>query len=128
MCQTCTFDLPGGVKICPTCATATPKLSDKAKKFLIASYILAAWCTVVLVGGFAGGRFVQDKASEQVLGIVLIVFLPVPALIGLTLGVCAMDRRVPNTVAMWIATGWNGLMLGTFVIIFIMGMAKGGVQ
>jgi hypothetical protein len=127
MCQTCTFDLPGGMKICPTCATATPKLSPKRKKFLIGSYVFAVWCTVVMAALFGGAfrDFAHDKASEELFGMLLMFLLPIPSLIGVALGVSAMDRRLPNSIGMWIATAWNGLILAGFILLIIVGLAKG---
>lgn len=128
MCSTCTFDLPGGIKLCPTCATATPKLSPKRKKLLIASYVLAVWCTIMMAGLFGGifSGFVTDKESQELFGLLLMVLLPLPSLIGVALAVSSMDRRLPNTIAMWIATAWNGIILTGFILLIIAGIAKGG--
>jgi hypothetical protein len=130
MCSTCTFDLPGGIKLCPTCATAPPKLSPKRKKFLIGSYALAVWCTIVMAALFGGmfRGFVQDSESRELFGMVLLLMLPVPSLIGLSLGVSSMDKRLPNSIAMWIATVWNGVILAGFIMLIILGMTKGHGQ
>ncbi|HXS68431.1 MAG TPA: hypothetical protein VN761_06275 [Candidatus Polarisedimenticolia bacterium] len=129
MCQTCAFDLPGGVKICPTCATAAPKLSPTRKKYLIASYVLAVWCTIVQGAVFLGAfrNFGSDKASVQALGLIIMVALPLPALIGVALATSAMDRRIPNTIAMWISLTWNGLILAGFLLLMVFGMVKKGL-
>lgn len=129
MCSTCVFDLPGGMKLCPTCAT-TPQtaLSPKRKKMLIGSFALAVWCTLVMVALFAGmfKSMVTTKDDEQALGFVLMLILIVPSIVGLALGMSSMDRRLPNTIAMWIATVWNGLILGAFILLMIVGLMKGG--
>jgi hypothetical protein len=128
MCATCTFDLPGGIKICPTCATAAPKLSPKRKKLLIGSYVLAVWCTIVMAALFGGmfRGFVRDKESREAFGMVLMLTLPLPSLIGVALGVSSMDKRLSNSIAMWIATAWNGVILAGFILLIILGIAKGG--
>lgn len=128
MCDTCKFELPGGMQICPTCAT-TPRttLSPKRKKMLIGSYAFAVWCTLIM-GALFGGVFQEmasDKAGEQVLGVVLMIILIGPSIAGVALGVGVMDRRLPNTMAMWIATVWNGLILGGFLLMMIIGMLSG---
>jgi hypothetical protein len=127
MCGTCAFDLPGGVKVCPTCATAAPKLSPKRKKLLIGSYALAVWCTIAMVALFAGvfSGMVRNREERELVGILLMLLLPLPSLVGVALGVSAMDRRLPNTIAMWIATVWNGVILGGFILLMIVGMMKG---
>ena len=81
MCGTCAFDLPGGIKVCPTCAT-TPQtaLSPKRKKMLLGSYALAIWCTVVMGAMFAGlfRNMITDKASQQAVGMLLMIILLAP--------------------------------------------------
>lgn len=128
MCNTCTFDLPGGIKLCPACATATPKLSPKRKKLLIASYVIAVWCTILFISVFSGGfrGLATDKESQQFIGLLVMLLLPLPCLIGVALSVSSMERRVPNSMAMWIATTWNGIILGSFLLWMIINMAKGG--
>ncbi len=132
MCDTCVFDLPGGIKICPACAAAPkPALSPKRKKYLVSSFVLAGWCTLVL-GALMSGAFksvVTDKESEQALGVLLMFILLVPSIVGLALGLSSMERRMGNTLAMWIATVWNGIILGGFLLLIIIGLLiKGGTQ
>jgi hypothetical protein len=126
MCQTCTFDLPGGIKICPTCATAAPKLSPKRKKLLIASYALAVWCTIVMVALFGGmfRGFVHSKEDQETLGLVFTFLLLLPSVTGFALGLSSMDKRFSNSIAMWIATAWNGVILGGFLLLIIVGLMK----
>ncbi len=126
MCQTCTFDLPGGAKICPTCATAAPKLSPKRKKLLIASYVLAVWCTIVMMALFGGmfRGFVRDKDDQEVLGLIFICLLLAPSITGLALGLSSMDKRLSNSIAMWVATVWNGVILAGFLLLEIVGLMK----
>ena len=128
MCDTCKFELPGGIHICPSCATTTrTTINPKRKKMLIGSFALAVWCTLVM-GAMMAGAFrsmVTDKVSEQAFGLLLMFILVIPSIIGLALGVSSMDRRLPNTIAMWIATVWNGLILGGFILLMIIGILKG---
>ncbi len=129
MCDTCKFEVPGGICICPACA-ASPRttLSPKRKKMLIGSYALAVWCTVVM-GALMAGAFkgmVTDKDDEEMFGYVLMLILVAPAIVGISLGVGVMDRRLPNTMAMWIVTIWNGVILGAFILLMIVGIMKGG--
>ncbi len=129
MCATCDFLLPGNYHVCPTCATAPQTaLSPKRKKMLIGSFALAAWCTLFWVAVFSGmfRSFITDKDSQQAFGFVLMIILVVPSIIGLALGLSSMDRRLPNTIAMWIATAWNGLILAGFILLVIIGLMKGG--
>lgn len=129
ICDTCAFDLPGGIKLCPTCATS-PKttLSPKRKKALVSSFVLAAWCTIVMVATMAGlfKQLITDKDAEQAFGMLLFIIVLIPSIIGTALGVSSMERRMNNTMAMWIATIWNGIFLVGFVLLIIIGLMKGG--
>jgi hypothetical protein len=86
------------------------------------------WCTIMMAGLFGGmfRGFVTDKESRELFGLVLMLLLPLPSLIGVALAVSSMDRRLPNTIAMWIATAWNGIILAGFILLIIAGIAKGG--
>ncbi len=95
---------------------------------LIGSFVLAVWCTLVM-GALMGGLFqnmVTDKASENAFGYLITLILLIPSIIGLALGCSSMDRRLPNTIAMWIATVWNGLILAGFLLLMVIGLMKGG--
>jgi hypothetical protein len=128
LCDTCKFELSGGMCVCPSCAT-TPRtqLSPKRKKMLIGSYALALWCTVVIGALFAGvfREMAATKEGEQALGLLFMLILLGPSIVGVSLGVGVMDRRLPNTIAMWLATAWNGLILGGFILLMIVGIMKG---
>jgi hypothetical protein len=124
MCATCDFELPGGIHVCPTCAT-TPKttLSPRRKKLLFGAYALAVWSTLcmgILLSGALTGM-VQTKAQEEVLGFVLILVVLAPSIAGLSLGFGAMDRRLVNPACIWIGILWNGVILGVFLLLCVVG-------
>jgi len=124
MCGTCDFELPGGLHVCPACAAA-PKtaLSPRRRGLLIGSFALAVWSTVgmtVLLSG-ALAEMVQTKEGEAILGMVLSLFLLIPSIIGLALGFSAMDRRLVNGPAIWAAIIWNGIILGAFLLLSVIG-------
>lgn len=128
MCATCDFLLPGGVHVCPTCA-ASPRsgLSSRRKKLLGWSYALGVWSTAVmsalLTGVFAG--MADDPAGEEAVGMLLSLLLFVPSLIGTALGVSALERRLPNPPAAWVAVAWNALILGGFILLIVIGLFSG---
>lgn len=93
---------------------------------MIGSFALAIWCTIVMTALF-GGIFrglVNNKEDQELLGLFMMLLLLVPSIIGVALGVSSMDRRLPNSIAMWIATVWNGVILGGFILLMIVGMMK----
>jgi hypothetical protein len=125
MCATCDFALPGGLHVCPACATG-PKagLSARRKKLMAGSYALAVWCTlgmaVVMSGALAGT--VRTKADEQMLGVAMTFLVLVPGLIGLALGFSAVDRRFVNPPPVWVAIAWNGLIVAGFLLLSLVGI------
>jgi hypothetical protein len=129
MCDTCKFEVPGGICICPACAT-TPRteLSPKRKKMLIGCYALAIWCTLATAALFAGvfKNTVRNEVDEQVLGVALLIFIVGPAIAGVSLGVGVMNRRSPNSIAVWLGIIWNAVILGGYVLLCIVGLMKGG--
>lgn len=129
MCATCDFLLPGNYHVCPVCATAPPPaLSPQRRKMLVSSFALAGWCTLIWAAVFSGmfRNLVRDRAGQQAFGVLLMFILLVPSIIGVALGVSSTDRRLPNTIAMWIAIIWNGIILGGFLLLMIVGMMKNG--
>ncbi len=127
MCATCDFALPGGMHLCPACATKPQTgLSAKRKHALIASFAIAVWCTVgmgmLLAGTFTG--YVKTPGDRQVLGVLLSLTLLLPSIVGLALGLGSIDRRLANPQALWIATIWNGLILAAFLLLCVIGAAK----
>lgn len=125
MCATCDFALPGNLHLCPKCATTQRTgISSKRKAYLIGSFALAAWCTLVmaaLLGGFFRS-LAGNKQDEAALGVLLMLLLLIPSIIGTALGVSSMDRRLPNSIAMWVAVVWNGMILGGFLLLMIIGL------
>jgi hypothetical protein len=124
MCGTCDFQLPGGLHVCPACAAApNTTLSRRRKGLLIGAYALAVWSTlgmaVVLSGALAG--ILQTKEGEQLLGVAFSLFVLFPSIIGLARGFSAMDKRLTNGPAIWIAIVWNGIILAAFILLSVIG-------
>ena len=124
MCKTCDFSLPGNIHACPTCATSTkPKLSPKRRKRLVSAYVMASWCTLVWVALLSGvfRGMVHNKADQEGFGLLLMVVLLVPSITGVALGVSAKGRG-SGTIAVWMAILWNGMILGGFFLLMLIGM------
>ena len=127
MCQTCDFVFPGNIHLCPTCATSPDKgPKGKRRTYLIWSYILAGWSTLASVFFLSGvaAEGMGSEADAEVLGIAMTFLLLVPALIGLALGCSAMERQ-SKPVSVWVATIWNGIIVGLFILLCIVGIAIG---
>ena len=126
-CSTCDFAFPGGVHFCPACVSkADDELSAPRKKFMIWSYVLAAWSTVgmtcLLSGAMRG--MVNSKEDQTALGWVLLIFVLGPAITGLSLGMTAKRKQVSNPVTLWIAIIWNAILVASFVVLMLIGLTK----
>ncbi len=125
MCATCDFALPGNLHLCPRCATSQRTvLSPKRKAYLVGSFALGVWCTLVMAALLAGAfkGMAKHKEDQEAFGMLLMLLLLAPSIIGVAFGVSSMDRRQPNSIAMWIATAWNGMILVGFLLLMIIGM------
>jgi hypothetical protein len=121
MCGTCDFLLPGNLHLCPICATAAPgAMSSKRKKMLIGSFALGVWCTVMFTA-ILGGVFREAARESQVaLGFVFTIVLLLPAAFGVALAVNAKGRHT-GSIGVWAAILWNGLIMGAFVLLALIG-------
>ena len=128
MCTTCDFELPGNLHVCPSCATAPrTALSPRRKKLMWGAFGFAIFATIgmaVLMSGALAGM-AEDKVGEQALGILFSLFVLVPAVVGMGMGLSAIDRRLSNPISLWIATIWNITLVGAFVLLCIVGVFMG---
>jgi hypothetical protein len=127
MCSTCDFALPGGVHVCPACASA-PKtnLSPRRKKLMIASYVMAGIATLSLALVFTGAirGLADDKTEANAFAGLLTILIIITSIAGTCLGVSAMDKRLPTPIALWVVTIWNAIILACFGLLFIIGFSK----
>jgi len=127
MCATCDFALPGGMHLCPVCATKPrTELSARRRQSRLWSFALAIWCTLGMAGLF-GGAFAgmaRSLANAQVFGSLLTLGILVPAIVGLSLGLGAIDRRLVNPPSLWVATIWNGLIVAAFLLLTLIGLMR----
>lgn len=127
MCATCDFAFPGNVHFCPSCISkADEGLSGKRKTLMIWSYVLAAWSTVgmacLLSGALRG--MANSKEEQTALGWVLLIFVLGPALTGMSLGITAKRKNVPNPGTLWIAIIWNVILVASFVLLMVIGLTR----
>lgn len=124
ICGTCDFQFPGGLHYCPTCATRTSRpLSSGRKSLVIWSMLMAGWVTVflgVLLSG-AMADAVTDEAGAFVVGLLIMV----PALAGIGLACGSLNKRAGNPPIVWVAVVWNGIMVGVWLLLCIIGSVVG---
>ncbi len=128
VCSTCEFQIGGGNSYCPSCAMAPPSgMSSKRKALVIWSYILAVVATLGI--GLTFLVAMQPQAGNQgveLVGIVFQLFVLLPALVGLALGVSVFDKKLHNPPALWGGPVWNGIILFGAVLLIIAGLMMGG--
>jgi len=125
MCATCDFSLPGNIHVCPACAAAPRKgLSPKRKKLLIASFALAVWATMGMTALLAGVFAMRSEVAQAAMGTLLIFVVLGPAVCGLGFALSSRDRRLENPPAIMIAIVWNALLVGSFLLLCIIGLAS----
>ena len=127
MCATCDFAMPGDVHVCPVCATRPrAALSPRRKKYMIGSFVLGAIATAGLAAVMGGALkgMVQSRDDLQAVGVVVMIIVLLPSLAGMGLGFTAIDRRQSNPMLLWIATIWNLVIVGGFLILCLIGSLK----
>lgn len=132
VCKTCDFSFPGGIHLCPECATKPQQgMSRKRRNLLIWSFVLAGWSTLASIAMLGISAISQaagptSKHEEELLGIVFGLLSFWPSLIGLATGVAAFDRRLTNPPVIWVAVAWNSIVLAGLVMLAAIGILLGG--
>ena len=126
ICGTCAFSFPGGIHLCPSCATSPKKpLSGKRRSLVIGALALATWSTIGMVVMFSGAlRETVTESDAQALGIVIGLLVGMPAIIGGGIGISCFDRRLSNPPVVWVAAIWNGILLAVWVLLSIIGVMR----
>ena len=53
------------------------------------------------------------------------IFSFVPAIVGVGLGLGAIERRLRNPLWVWVPVVWNGLLLSLFLLLSVVGAFMG---
>jgi hypothetical protein len=126
VCSTCDFAFPGGIHLCPGCAT-NPKqgLSKRRKTMTMVSLGLGIFNLLA-----SGGLFILSVAvarsnpeAANALGCFVILLL-VSAAVGFALGLSAYNRRTENPFFIWIGPVLNGLIGLLWLGLIILGLAS----
>lgn len=121
MCETCYFDVPGGMHVCPVCAMAPQaKLSRSRARAMVISYVLAVINTIGIAMLFLGGMAGIEEGLPTILAVLverLIAFFP--ALGGIALSIGALDKKLGNPAALWIAGIWNVVLAVAYLAVLL---------
>lgn len=127
ICATCDFAFPGGVHLCPACATnPKPQVSAKRKGLINWSIGLASWSVVILVAMFLMITSAQNRRDAEGMGMVAQFLSFFPAIVGLALGVGSFDRRLKTPGIVWIGVIGNGLVVVAWLLLVIVGLTMRG--
>jgi len=129
ICSTCDFAFPGGVHLCPACATsASKKLSPNRKKLVIWAYGLAIWGTLGMAVIFSGAlaESVDSQSDLEAFEMVMGWLVIIPALIGCALGFACLDKRLGNPPVIIVATVWNTILLAIWLVLIVIGLGASG--
>lgn len=126
VCDTCAFVFPGGVYLCPSCATTPQKgVTGKRKGRVVWAIVLAVWGTLALVALLAGAPMMPPSEGE-VFGAIMGFLGFVPSMVGLGVGISCFERRLANPPIVWVAAIWNIVIVGVWILLIIVGIAMGG--
>lgn len=127
ICGTCAFTFPDNLILCPSCATAKPEMmTDKRRKGRLISFIMAGVATLAIVLLFSGvfaGAFerMSDAEFELIVGWAFTLLTLVPSIIGFSFGIGALNKRRGNPISIIVPTVWNGILLGIWILLTIIG-------
>jgi hypothetical protein len=117
LCQVCSFDFPGGVNLCPDCVAA-PKtsLSSMRKQFVAWGLVMALLATIAMVG-MMSGFFASDQS-----GILVMICLMGPAMLGMGLAWSAYEKRAANPPIVWVGIVWTIVINLIWLALCVVGM------
>lgn len=121
LCHTCAFQFPGGLTLCPDCATNDEvTLSRKRKKDLIMATIFG-FCNVCLFIFMIIGLPQMDPGEIQSASVLLGYGIMIFSITGTVFSLKTMDKRLGNPVIVWVVAGMNVCMLIGFIMLTILG-------
>jgi hypothetical protein len=104
-------------------ASAVQGLGPRRKRNAIWGYVLAAIGTItmvlLMVGAFAS--MVDEPGGEVAAGVIITLFVFVPAAVGFGVASSACEKHLPNSPVVWGAIIWNLLLVLSFMALTVIG-------
>ncbi|HEU4390225.1 MAG TPA: hypothetical protein VFV34_20655 [Blastocatellia bacterium] len=97
-------------------------MPQKRKWMIGGSFALACWCTLGMIAMFAWFASGVTQEQAEAGGVVVFIFVFIPALAGSAIGFGAMDKRLGNPTSVWVAAVWNTLISAVFVALIVVGL------
>jgi peptidoglycan/LPS O-acetylase OafA/YrhL len=126
VCATCVFVFPGGIQLCPACASnPRPQISPRRQRLVWWSVGLAIWCVLGLIAMVVLVRQnPTSKANAEAIGTAFVFLTLLPSIVGVALGVATFDRRLSTPGIVWVGIIGNGLVLLIWVLLMIVGAMR----
>lgn len=125
VCGTCVFNFPGGIQLCPSCASnPRPQVSRHRKGLIGWSIAMACVSIVSLVLMVILIRQSHTKSDIEAMSTAIVFFSFMPAIVGLALGVGTYDRRLSMPPLAWVGIIGNGLIVLVWLIAMVAGMMR----
>lgn len=122
LCDVCDFAFVGGVHLCPSCVCKPKQGMGKDRRLLLTlAYSCNIWATLATICTFAGliAMLFKGKDNLNTLGVIVMVFVWLPLLLGLIMSVSAFERNLRNPASVWGALIWSVVLLGLWMITII---------
>jgi len=125
ICATCDFAFPGGIHLCPPCATnPKQKLTPGRRNKIMWSIGIGAACLIGSLGMIVLVRTVgADREVLQMTGCMIMIFLLV-SVIGLVLGLTSFSRKTFNPAYIWVGVILNGLVVLLWSLLMVVGLMR----
>jgi hypothetical protein len=127
VCETCAFEFPGRLFLCPKCATSDDQaLSPKRRKYMIGSLV----CACIATGAFS---FVfwwplvmtPTQSSMEAAGVLSFWAVLLSTIPGIALASAARFPGRPRPASVWVGLIWNTVLLVGFFALAFIGAAMG---
>ena len=86
--------------------------------FILAGFSSLAFIVMIIAAGMNAG------ANQEMLGVMFMLLVFVPSVSGFGIGLGAVDRRFANPGTLWAAVIWNGVILGGFLLLTVVGLMQ----
>jgi hypothetical protein len=86
--------------------------------------VLAGWVTLFLVILLSG--VMAEAAVDEVGAMIIGSLIMIPGLIGIGLACGSLDKRAGNPPIVWVTVIWNGILMGVWILLCIIGLMMGG--
>jgi hypothetical protein len=81
---------------------------------------LAIWSTLGIAFLMTG--VLEEVVAEELAATLVGSILLVSPLIGLALGISSFERGMKSPPLVWVSTIWNGVLLGLWLLLIIVGL------